>query len=76
MAKKIEFQMKNRPIPLRKRGVAGAKPLQKKSVKMWGAFDSKGIVMEVNSSKEWLGRNYGDVRPVTVSWEEKKVQNK
>lgn len=39
MTRKIKFQMKNRPVPLRKRGVAGAEPLRKKSARMWGVFN-------------------------------------
>jgi len=61
-----------------RRRVAGAKPLQKKSVRMWGVFspfsDHPWDVWKSRINAAIIAKNSGHiVRPVAVSWVEKKV---
>ena len=82
--KEIRTKSGRRAIFYARRRVAGAKPLQKKSVTMWGVFDTKNEPFEIISlksmklhgkiTKAFYTSIGGKIRPVTVSWEEKKVK--
>ena len=58
-------------FPIRRRGSRGSQP---HSVKMWGVFEN-GIMVALflRKSDAWHFRgDYDKIRPVTVSWKEKK----